>query len=166
MRADQRRLLEDVLSETLSPDFADELLAQTLKEAGRRCRYRAFRRGAACLGAAAVVAGMLLVGVFLKVRGRVAVVATEAACPVVHTTALTSDQLVQTRLLAAVAPVTTFVSVNVVTTTPTSGGYRRLGDAELLALLMRHPAALVRLGAQPEKLIFLDPSDSDEFPVN
>jgi len=166
MRADQRLLLEDVLGESLSPDFADELLAQTLTQAGRCRRYRAVKRGAAYLGVAAVVTGMLLVGAFLKVRGRVAVVDTGASCPVVHTMALTPGQVVRTRSLAAVAPVPTFVSVNVVTTTPTSGGYRRLGDAELLALLMRHPAALVRLDAQPEKLIFLDPPDAAGFPVN
>jgi hypothetical protein len=57
-------------------------------------------------------------------------------------------------------------SVEGVHTAAVSGGYRRLQDSELIAILLHQPAALVRQDSRTAKLIFLNPADSAGFPAD
>jgi hypothetical protein len=74
--------------------------------------------------------------------------------------------IVRTQPFAPDRIVMSVASVDVVRTTPSSGGFRRLNDDELLALVAPRPAALVRVGPDSSKLIFLDPDDQKDFPLN
>jgi len=56
--------------------------------------------------------------------------------------------------------------VDVIYTTQSSGGFRKLNDDELWALVAPRPAALVRVRPHSAKLIFLNPEDQNDFPLN
>ncbi len=159
---DQRRLLAEVLAEAEPAGFRDALLGETLRLAGSRRRGRRFRKGTATL----VVLGLLgtLVWQFmLPGHGILTLVAPSYAN--VRTEPLPLAAIVRTQPFAADRIVVSIASVDVVHTTPNSGRFRKINDDELLALVAR-PATLVRVGPQSAKLIFLNPEDQKDFPLN
>ena len=160
---DQRRLLADVLAEAEPTGFREALLGETLRLAGSRRRARRFRRASAAL----VVLGLLgtLVWQFM-LPGRGIFTASVTSYAEVRTGPLPPDVIVGTQPFAPDRIVMSVASVDVVRTTPNSGGFRRLNDDELLALVAPRPAALVRVGPQSAKLVFVNPDDQKDFPLN
>jgi hypothetical protein len=83
---------------------------------------------------------------------------------IVDTQPLSADAIIATQPFAPIVVVDSKMIVAIVQTTP--GNYRIIGDEELLALLAEHPAVLIHLGPNSEKLIFANPADAKGFPAN
>jgi hypothetical protein len=160
---DQRRLLADVLAEAEPTGFRGALLGETLRLAGSRRRARRLRRATAALA----VLGLFgtLAWRFLLL-GHGVFTPTATSCAMVQTEPLPPGAIVRTQPFAADRIVVSVATVDVVRTTPNSGKLRNLNDDELLALVAPRPAALVRVGPQSAKLIFLNPDDQKGFPPN
>ena len=160
---DQRRLLADVLAEAEPTGFREALLGETLRLAGSRRRTRRLRQTTAAL----VILGLLgtLVWQFM-LPGHGRFTPTAASYANVRTESLPPGAIVRTQPFAPDRIVMSVASVDVVRTTPSSGGFRRLNDDELLALVAPRPAALVRVGPNSSKLIFLNPEDQKDLPLN
>jgi hypothetical protein len=161
--ADNERLLEDVLSEAVPADFREALLGETLRLARRRRRFRQTRRAVSAVAVLAALAA--LVWQSLPPRGVVPQKAGKSYV-VVRTRPLPVSALVTTRPLAAGQLVASVETVGVVETVAGSGGFRVIGDDELLALVSPRPAALVRLGPHSEQLFFVNPEDEKGFLVD
>jgi len=160
---DQRRLLADVLAEAEPTGFREALLGETLRLAGSRRRARRLQRVTATLAVLGLVG--TLVGRFL-LPGHGFFTPTATSCATVRTEPLPPGAIVHTEPFAVDRIVVSVASVEVIHTAPNSGKLRNLNDDELLALVAPRPAALVRVGPQSEKLIFLNPEDQKDFPVN
>ena len=160
---DQRRLLADVLAEAEPTGFRAALLGETLALAGRRRRVRRLQRVTAALAVLCLV-GTLVWRFLLPGQGILA--PKSASCVIVRTELLPPAAIVRTQPFAADHIVVSVASVDVIHTTANSGGFRKLDDDELLALVAPRPTALVRVGPNSAKLIFLNPEDQDGFPLN
>ena len=160
---DQRFLLADVLAEAEPTGFRAALLGETLRLAGSRRRARRLRQTTAAL------AGLGLLGTLVwqfMLPGHGVFTPTATSYAMVRTEPLPPGAIVRTQPFAADRVVVSVASVDVIHTTPNSGKLRNLNDDELLALVAPRPAALVRVGPQSAKLIFLNPEDQKDFPLN
>jgi len=149
---DHRHLLADVLADTSPAGFREALLEETLRLARRRRQWRQARRGAAAMAALALAAG----GVWWKLSGP-ANAKPATGCPLVHTQPLSPAQIVTSQPLAANQRIASVACANVVLTV--SGGFREIGDDELLALAAPQVAALVRRGPHEAELIVVQPNE-------
>ena len=159
---DQRHLLADVLAAAEPTGFRATLLGETLRLAARRRRVRRFGQASVAL------AVLCLVGTLIwqfPLPGRGVFTPASASCANVRTEPLPPSAIVRTQPFAAERIVVSVASVDVVHTTPSSGRFRKIDDDELLALVAR-PAALVRVGPHSAELIFLNPEDQKDFPLN
>jgi len=159
---DQQRLLADVLAEAEPTGFRAALLGETLRLAARRRQSRRLQRATAALAILCLV-GTLVWRFLLPGQGILA--PKSASCVIVRTELLPPAAIVRTQPFAADRIVVSIASVDVIHTTLISGRFRKIDDDELLALVAR-PAALVRVGPNSAKLIFLNPEDQDGFPLN
>ena len=159
---DQRHLLADVLAEAEPTGFRAALLGETLRLAGSRRRARRLRQTTATLAVLGVL-GTLAWRFLLPGRG--VFTSTATSCAMVRTEPLPPGAIVRTQPFAADRIVVSVASVDVIHTTPNSGRFRKIDDDELLALVAR-PAALVRVGPNSAQLIFLNPEDQKDFPLN
>jgi hypothetical protein len=155
-------LLADVLAESEPTGFRAALLGETLRLAGRRRWARRSRQATAALAVLGLL-GTLVWQFMLPGHGVFTPTATSYA--MVRTEPLAPGAIVRTQSFAVDCIVVSVASVDVVRTTPNSGRFRKIDDDELLALVAR-PAALVRVGPNSAKLIFLNPDDQDGFPLN
>jgi hypothetical protein len=156
-------LLADVLAEAEPTGFREALLGETLRLAGSRRRTRRYRRASAAL----VVLGLLgtLAWQFL-LPGHGRITPNAASYANVRTEPLPPGAIVRTQPFALDRIVMSVASVDVIHTTPNSGRFRKIDDDELLALVAPRPAALVRVGPNSAKLIFVNPEDQKVFPLN
>src|ERR1700690_497319 len=166
-KADNQQLLDDVLSEAMPADFRETLLGGTLRLAGRRRRWRQTRHAAVLL----VALGFSAVLVRLNFPPRPLVSmpmarATVKSYELIHTEPLPASAIVTTQPLAAAQLVTSVGTVDFVETMPGSGSFRVINDDELLALIGSRPTALVPVGPHSEELVFVNPADEKDFPVN
>jgi hypothetical protein len=159
---DIKRLLDDVLAEGSDCDFRAALLDETLRMARRRRLYRGVRRATATL--ALVAACILLVNHYYLPRHEFEVRLSGKAYQLVRTQTLPGASIVSTRPLGSEQWVAS-VSFGAVSVTTTQG-WRAVDDEELLALVAPRPAILIRLGANREKLIFVNPSDEEDIRLN
>jgi hypothetical protein len=159
---DQRRLLADVLAEAEPTGFRAALLGETLRLAGSRRRARRLRQATTALAVVGLFGA--LVWRFL-LQGQGVLTPTSASCVIVRTEPLPPGAIVRTQPFAADRVVMSVASVDVIRTTLNSGRFRKIDDDELLALVAR-PAALVRVGPNSANLIFLNPEDQKDFPLN
>src|SRR4051812_46123393 len=83
-------LLDDVLGESAPADFRAELLADTLRLAGRRRRSRRMQRGVS-------LAAALALGAFLGWRALIPTADAIAGCEVVRTHPLAEGTMVRTQ---------------------------------------------------------------------
>ena len=160
-------LLDDVLAEAAPADFREALLGETLRLVRRRCRLRYARNAAGILIALALLGALI----FPKnIHKQSIAVAPPKEKPVeknyalVITRPLAAGAMITTHPLAAAQFAGSKPTVEMVETTP--GNFRTINDDELLALLAGHPAALVRVGPNSEKLVFANPQDAKGFPLN
>ena len=157
---DKEELLADVLAEAPEAGFHEKLLGETLRLA-RRCRH--FRRAQRVSGVLAVATAIGALTYWQTPRTLETVRVQQPVAQsfqLTHTQILRPDSVVSTQPLAADRMVTSTALIGVVRTTADSGGYRVLGDDELLALAPE-PAALVRRGPREAELVFV-PSPADE----
>jgi len=84
----------------------------------------------------------------------------------VRTQPLPAEVLVVSRHGGAAVSRSTNVPAEIVRTTPSSGGFRRIGDPELLALAASRSVVLYRTDPSSERLLFADPQADKESPVN
>jgi len=150
--ADHDPLLDDVLSEAAPPEFRDQLLQATLRQARRR---RQFRRGRQVVLGVAV---MGLLGVLLSRRSpepqAPGLVAQQSEFPLV----IVRTQPLPDAVLVTSAPLP---ETGIVATS--SGLYRIIGDDELLALAAPAPVALIRCGPDCAELIFANEADRERL---
>ena len=165
-KTDNEQLLADVLAEAAPADYRDAMLGETLHRVRRRRRWRQTRR------AAVLLAVLGLCGIFIWQRNlppRPAVSAPEAKAvaqnyQLVESRPLPASAFVATQPLASGQFMAPAETVGMVSTS--SGNYRVINDAELLALVASHPAVLIRTGPRSEELVFANPEDQKGFPLN
>jgi hypothetical protein len=160
---DNERLLKDVLAEESADGFRDALLSETLRHARGRRRGRQARRIGGAL-VVLIVATMLIWRNFPRSQTQQpqqAVSPPSLNYQLIQTQATPAAMLVETRQLPGGLVVSSLETPNVIHTTATSGGFREIGDGELLALAPR-PAALVRRSPHDAELIL--PKSTDDEP--
>jgi hypothetical protein len=72
--------------------------------------------------------------------------------------------MVATRPLSSGQFIGATVFAGIVRTRP--DGFRVINDDELLALLSPRPCALIQVGPNSERLVFVNPDDANGLPVN
>jgi hypothetical protein len=161
--SDQQRLLEDVLAESSPADFRGRLLAETLRLARRRRRWRQTRSVAGAL-AVAILAALLI---RLSWPERRSTPPQQAKTPdttgfrTVETEPLPASAVVFTGGFSPVKMVSSASTVTQVATT--SGGFRPINDDQLLTLVGPWSAVLIRTGPKSEELVFSNPEDQKRF---
>jgi hypothetical protein len=159
-RLKSTELLDDVLAEGAPPALRAALLEQSLRIASRRRRWRQSRRWA---GAASV----LLLAAWLAAHSwtpRPAAARPPSKrpapnlCRFVETQPLALGAVVMTRPMAAAAVISSRASVAEIATRTDEFCY--INDAQLLALVGREPAILIRTGPNSEELVFADAKSS------
>ncbi len=160
-------LLKDVFGEAAPPSLRDSMLGESLRAVRRQRRNRRLGRAGALLA----VLGLGLAALLRQSMPRHQNILTKASPAKVEQ----SYTLVRSQSLPATAIVTTkpmssgqFIGAEtfagIVRTR--SNSFRTISDDELLALLSPHPCALVRIGPNSEKLVFVNPDDAKGFPLN
>ncbi len=162
-RAEQESLLAEVLAEVSPPDFRAALLAETLRLARRRRQFCQARRAVGVLAVAGLLA-ILAAQQLSKpttISPPLAKKIVKQSYELVRTQPLPANALVSTR---SFSPAGLAVSVpKVIEVATVGGGFRRINDDELLALLADKPAVLIRTGPNSEELVFANPEDQKRF---
>jgi hypothetical protein len=151
-------LLQDILEQGTPAEFQTALMENTLRAAQRRKLVRQVGRSGLVLAVVAVAVTIFLHGPMTPLNR----VEQESALPIIHSQKLNPDMLLATRqsVPQVVSSKLTYAVLNT-----QAGGFKILGDDELLAFLAGHPAALVRRGNGSADLVFVNPADKDGFPV-
>ena len=159
--SEQHSLLDDVLSEAAPADFERALLDGTLRAVRRRRRMRQCSRG---LAAAGVFAGIAL-AVWNALLPTTPVKLARPALHIVSSQPLPASMVTRTKpdsVVVVTSSLTTFVMVE---TGAIKDPFQEINDEQLLALAGRRPVALVRQGPHQAELLFLNPEDTNGFPV-
>ena len=158
-RTDHEELLADVLAEESQAGFSDVLLGETLRLARRKRQWRQVRH-------AVVTAALLLLagfGVWQSLpRGKQTIeLAQPPVAPLpyqlVVSQPLAEAQLVTTQPLITETPLVTEFETPTLRTY--GGGFREVGDDELLALAAPQTAALIRRGPHEAELVIVPLSE-------
>ncbi|MCL5097805.1 MAG: hypothetical protein M1608_09840 [Candidatus Omnitrophica bacterium] len=165
LRPENKRLLDDVLSEPMAEDFRRAMFEKTLRLVRRRRRWRQTQSVAALLVVLGLVTLLIRQQDFTQppvspARAPVAS-STESSYKLVRTQPLPASAIVRTHPLPAARFLASSNAANVLHTT--TGSYHLINDDELLALVAPYPAALVRTGPHTEELVFANPKDQDNF---
>ncbi len=165
-RPEKKELLADVFNETSAADFRDALLGETLRRVRNRRRWQQTRRAVGLL----LTLGLLTIFFWQRGAKPTAVIAVRStpksvrlSYQLVRTEALPASAVVTTRTLARAQIITSTAGGDIVLTT--RGNFRVINDEQLLALVAHRPAALIRVDANSERLVFADPADEKGFPV-
>lgn len=154
MKKTTEPLIDDLLEDSVSPEFRAALLDKTLRSARQRKRMRRF---SLALGTASFVGIFALT--FLEMRGPTTVPnqIRQSDSSVANSQQSSPLQLISTKLDSASA-------LTIVQTTE-SARPKEINDKQFLALLSDKQVALVRQGADKADLIFLNSEDEKGFPV-
>jgi len=159
--SEHRFLLDDVLAEAAPADFERALLDGTLRAVRRRRRMHHWSRGLAVVGVFAVISLVFWRTLLPGTPGKV----VRPALRIVLSKSLPPSMIITTRpgsvAVVASSP-KTFVLVE---TGSIMDPFKEIDDEQLLALAAGHPAALVRQGPRQAELLFLNPEDTNGFPV-
>ena len=149
-------LLQKVLEQGTPAEFQAALLENTLRTARRRKQVRQIVRCGLVLAVVAVAVTFLLHRPMAP-PNRVEQVSVVA---IIHSQKLNPGMLLATREPVAAVKISplTFTAVHT-----KAGGFKILGDDELLAFLEGHPAALIRRGNGNADLVFVNPADMMGF---
>ena len=154
-RTDHEELLADVLAEESHAGFSDAVLGETLRSARRKRQWRQARR-------AGVVAGLLFVagyGVWQRLpRGNQTLELAQPPVAAMPYQLIVSQPLLQMQIVTT-QPLPAESSLVAEFTTPTirtyDGGFREVGDDELLVLAAPQTAALIRRGPHEAELVLV-----------
>jgi hypothetical protein len=155
-QTDNERLLVEVLNPEADSAFSEEVLAATLRDVRRRRRMLQVRNFG---GGALLVLAAIAVAASLVLRRNATPELAQTPGPtnyqLVVTQPLAAEQVVRTQPLAREQFAVATVPVSVIPTV--RGGFREIGDDELLALAAPQVVALVRRGPDLAELVFLPP---------
>ena len=164
--SDDEALLRDVFGEAAPASLRDAMLGESLRVVRRRHKIRRVGRVTALL----VVLGLAVV-LFRQstprrpdVLSKATPAMVEKSYTPVRSQPLPAAALVTTRPLSSGQFIGAAVLAGIVRTRPDS--FRVINDDELLALLSPRPCALIQVGPNLEKLVFVNPEDAKGFPVN
>ena len=157
----QHSLLDDVLTEGAPADFDRALLEGTLGAVRRRRRARQCRHGLAAAGVFAVIA----LAVWNAVMPSTSVNLVRPALHIVSSQPLPASMVVRTRSGGVVVVASSPRTFELVETGSIKDPFQEITDEQLLALVGSRPAALVRQGPHQAELLFLNPEDTNGFPV-
>lgn len=151
-------LLQEVLEQSAPPGFQSTQMENMLRAARRRKQFRQIGRSGLA------VAAIVLALTFLLHKPAAPLIARskQSAVSILHSQKLSPSMLLATR--QSVPQISSSKLTFAVITTQ-RGGFKLMGDDELLACLVGHPAALVRRGNGSADLVFVNPSDMEGFPV-
>ena len=156
-----RPLLDDVLAEAAPADFERALLDGTLRAVRRRRRMHHWNRGLAVVGVFAAIALVvwkaLLPGTPVKL--------IRPALGMVSSRPLPPSMIITTRPGSVAVVASSPKTFMLVETGSIMDPFKEIDDEQLLALAAGHPAALVRQGPHQAELLFLNPEDTNGFPV-
>jgi hypothetical protein len=151
-------LLQEVLEQGTPAEFQSALLENTLRAARRRKQFRQIGRSA--LGLAVILVALIVL--FYKPASPLPLQSQRSTVSIIHSQKLQSGMFLTTR--KSVPQVTSSTSTFAIVNTR-AGGFKLMGDHELLAFLTGHPAALVRRGNGNADLVFVNPTDMEGFTV-
>ena len=158
----QHSLLDDVLTEAAPADFERTLFDGTLRAVRRRRRLRQCSRGLAAVGIFAAIA----VAVWNALLPTTSVNLVQPTLHIVSSQPLPASMVVGTKpdsVVVVTSSPTTFV---VVETGAIKDPFQEINDEQLLALAGGRPVVLVRQGPHQAELLFLNPEDTNGFPVH
>jgi hypothetical protein len=159
-------LLRDVFGEAAPASLREAMLGESLCMVRRRRQIRRAGRAAALL----VVMGLAVVFIRQSAPDRPDVLSkatpaeAERSYTLVRSRPLVATGMVTTRRMFAGQFIGATEFAGIVRTKP--GGFRVISDDELLALLSPRPCALIQVGRNLEKLVFVNPEDAKAFPEN
>jgi len=159
--SEQNSLLDDVLAETAPAHFERALLDGTLRAVRRQRRMRQCNRGLAAVGVFAAIA----LAVWNALLPSTSVKFVRPALHIVSSQPLPASMVVGTKpgsVVVVTSSPTTFVMVE---TGSIQDPFQEINDEQLLALAAGRPAALVRQRPHQAELLFLNPEDTNGFPV-
>jgi hypothetical protein len=165
MKRPIKRLLEDLLEDSVSPEFRATLMDKTLQSARQRKRARRLNLRLSILALAGFFAFA-----FQEARNPKTTqnqifrpISSVAVSP-----SLNPVQVVSTKLdsLKSVAVSDSSDSTLTVVQTSESDRPREINDQELLALAADKPVALIHQGRHQAELVFLNPKDEKDYRVN
>jgi hypothetical protein len=158
---ERHSLLDDVIAEAVPADFQRAVLDGTLSAVRHRRRLRQWRRGLAAVGAFVAIALV----VWDALLPRTPVIWVRPALHIVSSQSLAASMVVGTKpgsVVVVSSSPTTFVMVE---TGSIRDSFEEINDEQLMALVEGRPAALVRQGPHQAELLFLNPEDTNGFPV-
>ena len=155
-------LLDDVLTEAVSPEFRNELLERTLHQVRRRKRVRRLNQG---LLTVALSFGVLLAVWKAYFPSSHPTRSELPALDVVTSRPVAPSMIVETGIGAVSLISSSDAHLAVVHSQFGEGLFQEIDDQQLLALLAGRPVALVREAPGRAELLFLDPEDAQGFPV-
>jgi len=155
-------LLDDVLTEGVSPEFRNELLERTLHQLRRRKHVRQFNR---TLLAATLTFGVLLAVWKSYFRASHPTRSELPTLDVVTSHPVAPSMIVETGIGAVSLISSSDTDLAVVHSQSGDGLFQEINDQELLALFAGRPVALVREALGRAELLFLNPEDAQGFPV-
>jgi hypothetical protein len=154
----QSRLLSDTLAEGSDKAFRELLLDNTLRRVRLRRRARQFRGPASALAVLVVSAALLWHHSGPRPGGG------ENGKPylAVGTHPLAENSWVETQPFSTGRWLNSHRSAEIVTTAAGKGGFREIGDEDLLALAAPNPVVLVRHGPHLAELVFAKPMSQED----
>jgi len=147
MKNSENKLLADVLSETEPPNFREALLEDTLRLARRRRYTRRLQH----LSPLLVVVALAL---FFAPKKRILERPKYSPVEVVATQSMNPAAIISTTPLTEMNRISTTPCAFIVSTKSGSGGFRLIGDEELLAFAAPRSGVLIRFGPDSQTLIF------------
>lgn len=154
-RSETERLLRKVFDDTGDQPFRVALYQQALDEFRRKPAERprsAFPALAATI--AFIMTALLTLAVLLMNDKEITDMRTES---------LSTDQIVETSSWNDIMVTTSITPEEIVETKIKLSDADLLSDQELLGMFEGHPTALIQVGSENKKLIFLEPSDEVHF---
>jgi hypothetical protein len=164
--SDNEAFLRDVFGEAAPQSLRETMLGESLRVVRSRRKTRRLGRAAALL----VVLGLAVVLIRQSASRRSEVLSkatpakAEKNYTLVRIQPLLASQMVTTIPLSSGQFIEPAVFAGIVRTR--SDCLRLINDDELLALVSPRPCALIQVGPNSEKLIFVNPDDAKGFPVN
>jgi hypothetical protein len=162
MKQPTKQLLDDLLEDVASREFRASVLDQTLRAARQRKRVR--QQNIALIAAACVA---IFAFILWKAREPLIVLnpAQRPVSTIVRSKTLNPPQVVRAKLGGVEMVSSSASTFTPVETRASEPFYTEIDDAQLFALLVGKPVALVHRGPNQGQLIFLNPEVEKGFPI-